>query len=141
MRQKLKGRLRRGLAAVLLGPLAAGPALAEVTPVQFQAPGPLENFIGNWRYPEGWSCQGGRYGTVVVEGDVIRFIWQLPNGRRNLAEEKIIGIEGNRIMTRVAVDVGSRNNETGDRFVYTVNPDSWTSMNLRTGALKTHRRC
>ena len=65
-----------------------------------------------WRLADGSSCARG-YGTVAVGNGAIRFEWRLPNGRVNVAVERIDSVSGNVVQTTVISDVGTPTPEVG----------------------------
>jgi len=102
---------------------------------------PTTNFAGTWRYPDGVACSSTHVGLVAVVDGHIRFEWRYGRGRPNIAVERVDAVEGNVIFTTVERDENTPTPETGQRIRYVVTHDSWTSENLATGAVATHRRC
>ena len=95
---------------------------------------------GRWRLSGDRTCTGG-FGTAALRGNAIRFEWHLPNGRLNVAVERIDQVNGNVVSTTVLSDVGTPTPEVGNQVRYEFYPDRWTSENLVTHERGLHPRC
>ena len=95
---------------------------------------------GRWRMSDGRAC-GGSFGTAEFQGGTILFQWRLPNGRMNVAVERIDRMEGNVVFTTVLSDVGTPTPEVGQRVRYEFQRDRWISENLVTHERGVHVRC
>ena len=94
---------------------------------------------GRWRMADGRAC--GAFGTASWQGDTIRFEWRLPNGRLNVAIERIDQMAGTVVFTTVLSDVGTPRPEVGQRVRYEFERDRWVSENLASHERNVHLRC
>lgn len=98
--------------------------------------------MGQWRFPDGSACStAAKEGIVTVQGGFLIFEWHFGHDRPNIAVERIDKITDNAIYTIVQSDSNTPSPEVGQRVRYTVQPDLWTSENLSTHRVNTHKRC
>ncbi len=134
-------------------PAAAVPAPSAQPPAAtFAAPRPpaaraapsvpewVSSLAGRWRFSNGRACSAG-YGTVAYQGDTLRFEWHFPDGRLNVAIERIDATEGDVVTTTVLSDVGTTTPEVGHRVRYEFRADQWLSESLTTHERSLHTRC
>ena len=115
-------------------------ATLPVAPVPAPAADWTAALAGRWRFSDGRACTGG-FGTATLLGDTIRFEWRLPNGRVNVAMERVDRTAGNMVTTTVLSDVGTPTPELGNHVRYEFWADHWLSENLVTHERAVHVRC